>query len=71
MPKKRKKRVSGVCSVAGAQTRTGNSYAAKTLSKCGWRKKGAKSKRSSKMKKAWNTSPKLRARKLNAKLRRK
>ena len=72
MPKKRKKRVSAVCEVAGRSlVKTGNPYSAKQLSKCGWRKKGAKAQRSSAMKKAWNTSPRLRARKLKARLKRK
>jgi hypothetical protein len=69
MPKKRKKRVSAVCEVAGRSlVKTGNPYSAKILSKCGWRKKGAKAQRSSAMKKAWNTSPKLKARKLSSAL---
>ena len=72
MPKKSKKRVSAVCEVAGRSlVKTGNPYSAKQLSKCGWRKKGAKAQRSSAMKKAWNTSPRLRARKLKARLKRK
>ena len=69
MPRKKKKRVSAVCEVAGRSlVKTGNPYSAKILSKCGWRKKGAKAQRSSAMKKAWNTSPKLKARKLSSAL---
>lgn len=71
MPKKKKKRVSAVCSMAGRGTQKGSSYSAGTLSKCGWRKKGAKAQRSSAMKKAWNTSPKLRLKKVRARLKRK